>query len=571
MAKERKIQVGIVADASKFKKGLDDSKAAVKDFQRVVGSALGALDSALGGAISSAQRMTGAIKGAVLEIGRLNGAGKSVGAALSGAMATATTAIAGLGIGAAVAGFKLLNSEAEAFKATVQGASIEMATTAYIDTYRQVVHDINTDIGAGAAEAQSKWRRFFGTVGSNMTSLLFSGSLTGEIDNIASALTTMGVAKAKAAEAATLQKEIYDLQRKQISAQTQIAEWDAQIADLKYRANLETYTAVERAGFLAQAQDLINSKYDTEVGLQEQITRKQQEMADLASNSVAAENAVIQSQVTLTNLGKQRASELRELTEKQNTLNRLAAEELATVQALAASRRAMAGDILPAVQLPDLSAALSGLSMPEVALAVRPVVEPTEMQSFTASLKEGIVREVGGTTLAVGLSADTSSFVELTQQVQGVLESLAVSAGEALGQLMGDLLTGGDAWDNFTNAALSAFGDLAIQVGKMAIGVGMATLGIKAALESLNPAVAIAAGVALVALGAAVKAGLSNIASGSYSASTNVASAGSYSALSGSDYAKQEVTVKVTGTLRGSGRDLLATLEEAQNAKLVTT
>ena len=74
MAKERNLQLGIVADASGLKKGLDDSKAAVRDFQRAGSNALGALDNALGGAISKAKAIGSAMRGAAIEMGKLGNA-----------------------------------------------------------------------------------------------------------------------------------------------------------------------------------------------------------------------------------------------------------------------------------------------------------------------------------------------------------------------------------------------------------------------------------------------------------------------------------------------------------------
>ena len=208
-----------------------------------------------------------------------------------------------------------------------------------------------------------------------------------------------------------------------------------------------------------------------------------------------------------------------------------------------------------------------------VGLAVHPQVEPTEMQNFISSLKSGIVTGVDGTTVTVGIAADTSKLVDVSGALQSQLTELGAVTGDIIGGLIGDLATGGDAWSNFANGAVGAFADLAISVGKMAIQTGAATLGIKAALESLNPYAAIAAGAALVALGSALKTGMSNAASGNYSASANVASASSYSSGSslGSDTYGREMTVKVTGRLEASGSTLAAVLDnEAQRHNRTT-
>ena len=582
MAKERNLQLGIVADASGLKKGLDDSKAAVRDFQRAGSNALGALDNALGGAISKAKSIGSAMRGAAIEMGKLGNAGKAAGGLMSGAMATATTAIAGLGIGAAIASFKVLSAEAENFKTTVRGANIELATAAYVSTYKQVLHDANVSLGEGAAKAESAWKKFIGTLGAQIKQTFISGAaFAGELTPTQSAEVVGGLLDTtqKAADAAAQAEQhtnnIYNAQRELAKLQVVIANNDSKIADLRYKANLETYTAAERASFLAEAQQLINDKYDQQIELQKVIVANQQALSDLATDDLAAEDALINAKVALAQMDRSRNNELRELTEKQRTLNKLVTAERDERERVAALRSLMAANPLPAIATIPLLQPLGPVQSGgvSVGLAVHPQVEPTEMQNFISSLKSGIVTGVDGTTVTVGIAADTSDLVDVSGALQSQLTELGAVTGDIIGGLIGDLATGGDAWSNFANGAVSAFADLAISVGKMAIQTGAATLGIKAALESLNPYAAIAAGAALVALGSALKTGMSNAASGSYSASANVASASSYSSGSslGSDMYGREMTVKVTGRLEASGSTLAAVLDnEAQRHNRTT-
>lgn len=582
MAKERNLQLGIVADASGLKKGLDDSKAAVRDFQRAGSNALGALDNALGGAISKAKSIGSAMRGAAIEMGKLGNAGKAAGSLMSGAMGTVTTAIAGLGIGAAIASFKVLSAEAENFKTTVRGANIELATAAYVSTYKQVLHDANVSLGEGAAKAESAWKKFIGTLGAQIKQTFISGAaFAGELTPTQSAEVVGGLLDTtqKAADAAAQAEQhtnnIYNAQRELAKLQVVIANNDSKIADLRYKANLETYTAAERASFLAEAQQLINDKYDQQIELQKVIVANQQALSDLATDDLAAEDALINAKVALAQMDRSRNNELRELTEKQRTLNKLVTAERDERERVAALRSLMAANPLPAIATIPLLQPLGPVQSGgvSVGLAVHPQVEPTEMQNFISSLKSGIVAGVGGTTVTVGIAADTSDLVDVSGALQSQLTELGAVTGDIIGGLIGDLATGGDAWSNFANGAVSAFADLAISVGKMAIQTGAATLGIKAALESLNPYAAIAAGAALVALGSALKTGMSNAASGSYSASANVASASSYSSGSslGSDMYGREMTVKVTGRLEASGSTLAAVLDnEAQRHNRTT-
>jgi hypothetical protein len=119
---------------------------------------------------------------------------------------------------------------------------------------------------------------------------------------------------------------------------------------------------------------------------------------------------------------------------------------------------------------------------------------------------------------------------------------------------------------------------LAINVGKTAIATGVAVEGIKRALQSLNPVAAIAAGVALVALGTAVKSSLKSAASGSSSGATP-SSAGSYGNTSSTVDVRgstqraeaKPITVNVTGSLKGQGRDLVAVIDTENQRKNVRT
>ena len=472
----------------------------------------------------------------------------------------------------------MLSAEAENFKTTVRGANIELATAAYVSTYKQVLHDANVSLGEGAAKAESAWKKFIGTLGAQIKQTFISGAaFAGELtptqgaEVVGGLLDTTQKAADAAAQAEQHANNIYNAQRELAELQVVIANNDSKIADLRYKANLETYTAAEQASFLAEAQQLINDKYDQQIELQKVIVTNQQALSDLATNDLAAEDA----KVALAQMDRSRNNELRELTEKQRSLNKLVTAEREESERIAALRSLMAANPLPAIATSPVLQPLGPVQSGgvSVGLAVHPQVEPTEMQTFISSLKSGIVTGVDGTTVTVGIAADTSDLVDVSGALQSQLTELGAVTGDIIGGLIGDLATGGDAWSNFANGAVSAFADLAISVGKMAIQTGAATLGIKAALESLNPYAAIAAGAALVALGSALKTGMSNAASGNYSASANVASASSYSSGSSlsSDMYGREMTVKVTGRLEASGSTLAAVLDnEAQRHNRTT-
>lgn len=248
----------------------------------------------------------------------------------------------------------------------------------------------------------------------------------------------------------------------------------------------------------------------------------------------------------------------------------LTKEQLAAIAAAAAvkaSRESLkdwASMVSPiAMNLPGTVSTTAGTGE----LPFKPVI--SNWAGFFDGVDEAIFQEFPD-GLKLGLTFDyQDGLTDLTDELNSVLNDLANSTGEAIGVLIGDLITGGDAWGNFANAALSAFGDMAVSIGKMAIATGVATLGIKAALESLNGYVAIAAGVALVALGTAVKRGLSNVASGNYSSSSSIAGAGT--SVASGDFSQKEINVNVTGTLVANGSQLVAVLNNEQNRSKRTT
>ena len=212
----------------------------------------------------------------------------------------------------------------------------------------------------------------------------------------------------------------------------------------------------------------------------------------------------------------------------------------------------------------------SGLAAPGLApiqLAV------SNWDGFFKDVDEGFLKRFpNGLELGVTLDYE-DGLIDLTNSVESTLLSLAETTSSIIGQLVGDLATGGDAWGNFTNAAISAFGDMAIAIGKIAMETGVASLGIQAAITALGPAgaaAAIGAGAALIALGTAVKSGLSNVASGNYSGGGYVANSTASSAASG-DFETREVTVNVTGTLQGDGDQLVAVITNTQNKNYYTT
>ena len=567
------LKVVVGADTSQFDKGMRTAKAQVRDFSKVTTDALGKLGDALGVNTAQIEKVTNAIGGLGQKMSQAGSEGsKAFGNLLSG-VTKLNAGIVGLGIAGVVAGFKALNTEAEAFKNTVAGANIELQTQAYIQTYRQFLHDTNSETGKAVAEWQANWQKGVARLGANIQQN-FVSTMAGQGTFFQAAFPLLGTlfggarnregAKEAAEGAADVAKEIFALERQRKEQSVEISQLNAEIADLMGVAKDTSLSIAERQSAIEQIESKLLEKRQKTVGLESQLAVLYQQMSDYAEDSVADADALLAQQQRVWDTDRAITLEENALLKIKNSLNTATNTQNAALQKQLELQRKIAQSRADLAAL-DLSTSGSlgtpGASAMNTPGLVMPAVEQFR-DLFYAQLGDSLF-------LQVRLDLDKQSFVDLTQEVQSLMAGFAESVGDAIGGLIGDLATGGDAFGNFRGAALSAFADMATTVGKMAIATGVATLGIQAALESLNGWVAIAAGTALVALGAAVKAGLSNVAAGNYSASPGVAS-GSYSSNTNS-YETRDVQVQVTGTLQADGDQLVAVLNNTANKKGYTT
>ena len=553
MAKGTNMKVNMTADNSDLVQKSKESKKALQDFAKVGDSALSKLGDAFGVNTGKIEQMASAVRGLGTKMQDSGNAGTAAFGKLLTSVGGLSTAIAGIGIGAIVTGFKMLNDEAENFKSTVAGANIEMATAAYIDTYKQVLHDFYREVGEGAANALAAGEKRGKTFWASIKAAAMTGNLGTEevdIESMTQYRNLLDDAAQKARTAEEIFNEIYAVTRQMSDKTVEWADQEKLIAEYKRIAYDRTSSTAQQQEALSKVIELIKNKYGEQAELQGRLADLQAEYNSLAESSLAdidkANQLRVQAKDTITLMN----NKLRELSERQASVAANAQKEaqarkeaLAAAQAMAANREALK-------------------NWGETAQGV----------DITASLPNQLVAPDAGIAVPVTPVLDTEAIIDITNELQSVLTSAFDSIGESLGGLIGDLATGGDAWKNFSDNAISALGDLAIQVGKIAISAGTTRLAINAALTSGNGYAAIAAGVALVALGTAVKTGLSNIASGGYSSSANVATSGNYgTSSSNSSFETREVQIKVTGKLYASGNQLIAAIESENNRKNHTT
>lgn len=556
MAKDPNLKYRIGADTSDFEKGTKRVKQGLKDLDKTSSSVLSSLGGAFGVNTQKIEQMTSSIRGLGQQMSTSANTGVSAFGKLLRSITPLGGAIAGIGISAAVAGFKALATEAENFKNTVAGANIEMATAAYINTYKQFLHDLNNDTGKAVAETQSKWKKFWGSLGATMKEYFRSGAF-GEVGGPGGAGTDAFLKNTQAAtqaakEAEKISNKIYKLERQRSANSVKVAELSYEIAEQMRIAKEEGTTAAEKEAARAKALELVQQKYALLIPIENAIADKMAELNALAESTPAAIDAANQQRVKALDLMKQQEQEIR-------SINRLTA---------GTAKPAKAQETIPQRTSLGLTAPGASGLVPYVTVPTQ-LIAPTkaEMEIYKSTVHAYF--EQAGFNVHIGFEADTEKLHDITGEVQSLLGSFTETTGNAIGGLVGDLLSGGDAWGSFGSAALSAMGDMAQSVGKIAVATGVASLGIKAALESLNGWAAIAAGTALIALGAAVKSGLANVAGGNYNASANVATS-SYSS-GNSDYVGRGVNVQVSGTLEADGNKLIAVINNTNKRNYYTT
>ena len=560
MAGAPNMKVRATMDNSDLKKKSQESKAALRDFEKTGTDAVSKLGEAFGVNTGKIGQMMSSLRGLGEKMTESGNAGTAAFGKLLTGVNGLTAGLAGIGIAGVVAGFKLLNEEATAFKNTMEGASIDVMTTAYIETYRQALHDFNAETGRTVAEAQASllkgWSVFLAQLKNEVLNMDLKTAIAGPLGaallggNQGNAAAYED-ANAKATEAERIAKRIFDIQRRISDSAVEWARMERDIAEYKRIAYDKTADTATQQDALAKATELIRERYVEEARLRKQLADLQSQYNGLVSSSIADIDKANQLRIQEERVVVSMNNALRELSERQATIT-------ANVQKEAEARRQAAAFI-----------------QQKEAYAADTAEARADLSAFSESLTSQAEMKFPKLEVPVMPVLDTKSIVDLSQQLESLLTGSIENLSAGIGNLIGDLTTGGDAWGNFADMAISSFGDMAIAIGKMAVSTGVATLGIKAALESLNPYVAIAAGAALIALGYAVKAGLSNVAAGNYSASTNVASAtGNYGAGSSpinTAFENREMTIKVTGTLKAEGSQLVSVIENERTRLAHTT
>ena len=575
--KDPNMKVIFGADTKDFDKGAKQVKQGLKDLDKSSESMLSSLSNAFGVSSGKVEQMTSAVRGLgykLVETG--NEGAKALGSVLA-KIGPLQAGIAGLGLAAAIAGFKQLKAEADNFKSTIDGMNLSMATSAYIATYKQMLHDLNSDTGRQVAEAMDKWERGFGRfkaqIGATFTTAM------GQDSKWYDAITPSGLIRAwntvkgasQEAEAAAERNagrasEMADLMKEQLTLNNEIKLIDRDIAEYRRQASDKSASAAERSAAEANYRQAVNDKYDKQANLQERMLNLQKAMDAEASNTFEETKKTAEMEGALIDIETARQNELRGIDRISNSIATATAKQAAAAQKAREEAEAMAAVYSRWSGLGTVGTA--GLQSVQGSV-MGPSLSILPQQQDVEYFKETFQAYLGDWTVAVGIKPEEGAIVDFTTEVEQGLVSMATRTSEIMGNLIGTLAAGGNAWGSFKNAAVSALGDMAIAVGKIAIKSGVAMLGIETALKMGNPYVAIAAGAALVALGAAVKSSLSSVASGDFSGGGGGYS-GDYSGSGGNGYETRDVKVYVTGSLEADGDKLIAVINNTNEKNYYT-
>lgn len=531
------------SDTKDFEKGSKKVRQGIKDLEKLGTSTLSTIGDAFNLNTGKIGQMTSAIVGLgakLRDCGSTGGA--AIGKLITG-MGTLGAGIAGLGIGAAIAGFQRLNTLAENFGQTMQGISLKAAVDQYRATYGQAMMDSMGGKASGWFNARTRLQTGWDRV-TNFTGNILAGQ------GIGKAIAADRSATEAARQASQYAYQMSELQKQQIDNSVIVAQNNAKIAEYSRIIKDTNADNASRLEAEAKVREALQKNYELQWNVLNEMVQLQKRINDLSSNSLEDTQKLANLEAQQVSLVTEREMKLAEIDERARSIKVSTSGGVAEMSKLNGyleeASRIIEGSIdvgMMRISTEPIERVVSSMGKAEVQIpaTIKPQVDKYAVQKAVA---------------------------DITPVVEGAFSLM----GDSIGQLIGDLATGGDAWSNFGNIALSSMGDMAIAVGKIAIEAGLATEGIKKALTFGGGWVAIAAGTALVALGTAVKAGLSNVASGNYgaaSASGNVASS-SYSAGFSSSY-DRGITVNVTGRLKANGSELVAVLNNESKRSAIAT
>lgn len=536
------------ADTEGLKKGAADAKAVVKDFDDSTTSALNEVTALFGTSMGDISRTLGSIKGGFLKLNlAINGTTQATSLS-SEALKVFKIALASTGIGLLVVA---LGSLVAYFTKSQEGSNALSKVMGQLGQIVSTITDYFIKLGEAIVKAFKNpgqaVKKFWRILTNKEEREQFKKSIEGIGKDIEDrqkrrlALTERQQALEKAmidytVERATLQAEI--------EKQREIA------------ADKANRTAAERLAANLKAQELTAQLYDKEKKFAQErldILVEENSLSESMNKDLQAEADL---KAELISLEGQRASRTKELLAQQAELTVQVKKEREELEKIAAFRAQ------GALQRVDGSSVLEGFKI-ETKQKSPVVFEETESMKYAKREAEYLK------TLKEDAEKDLVDLGRIATDFSSAVADAFASMIEGL--VSGDL----NIKDIFGNL-LEFLGTTLKQIGKALIAYGVAMERFKKTFS--NPWAAIAAGAALVAAGAvltnlvnkASSASGASSAGSSYAAAT-VGGGGTLNLTGVTSYTGAMQEIKVTGTLKASGSQLVAVIENENKRKMLTT
>lgn len=555
MADGSNLKAKIGMDTGDFEKGAKKVTKAAQSMGKDIGTSLSDVGRAIGVDAGLLGDLARRIESATTLFRGMASAGGNAASSLTKAMTGLGGAIAGLGLTAAILAFRELNAEAANFEQRLQGVNLAQAAKAARDVYKQSLYD-QTGRGDDFAYTKEYWQTRLSMGWQNM----MTGADPAQREQ----------AMRAAERAAALASERVEIQRELDKYVKQEAVLQSQINELRNTAGDRSKTEEERSRAKTQAENTINVLYNTRIGLQQRLADNLRETNGLVSSTDEEMRAQYAAEAAVYNLEGARQSQLRSFIRVGNQL-----ENSGKAQAQAAKETQQATEL-------TLAAATALVEKERALKAIQD--QNNAMRSAARFRMDGPLQAVGSSGALQGMAerltvpaiikpvVDTEAAQKAVVELSSVLEQGVVGMSEALGNLIGNLINGENAWQGFAQAGIGVVADMLSTVGKAFVTEGVGVIAAQMALKTGNGPAAIAAGAAMIALAATMKTAMSNAAANWSGGSGAAVASSSYSSgTTGPSTYGREMTIRVTGTLEASGSKLKAVLNNEDNRTKVTT
>lgn len=544
MAANFNLKTVFSADTKDLKKGAAEAKQAVKDFDDTTTSALNEIAGLFGTSMGDISKTLSSVRGGFLKLSNSFGATAQGAGVMSKAMNVLKVALASTGIGLIVVA---LGSLVAYFTKSQRGADM---LSKVMGQLKQVVLTV-TDYFIKLGEAIVKAFKNPGEAVKKFWKILTNKEEREALKDSIAAAGKDAEDRQKRRLALTerqiaLEEKLTDFELKQSELQRQIEEQKLIAADKAGK------TATERAAANAQAQKLVN------------------ELANMRLEIAREQLAIMKEDNSLSESMRENVKEEKELEAKINEIlaersrtNKELVAQSAEIQAAKVKELEQEAKIARyRAQQPlgkiDGSSVLGDVSVEQKNKKPVKFERTTYIDDWLKKLSEA--------------SGDAEGYLVDLQEVAAGFSSVVA---DAFSTMIEGLVSGNFNIKDIFGMLLGFLADTLKQMGKALIAYGTAMDAFKKAFK--NPWVAIAAGAALIAAGSVLSGLVNKMSSGGggMSPSANYAAAtvsgGTLDLTGKTSYSRGAQEIRVTGTLKAAGSQLVAVIENEGKRKLLTT